>query len=66
MVDNTGFTFEAWNEYTSWQTEDKRILKKINEPIKDITRSGHGGIGHPEPLKYNIFKRKKEAGNLFF
>jgi toxin YoeB len=54
MVDNVSFTFDAWEEYTAWQTEDKRTIKKINKLIRDIIRSGNDGIGHPEPLKGNL------------
>ena len=36
-----------------WQLQDKKIVKKINELVKDIERNGlSNGIGHPEPLKY--------------
>jgi toxin YoeB len=45
------FTLRGWSEYTEWQTEDRRALKKINQLIKDIIRNGNTGIGHPEPLK---------------
>ena len=54
MIDNISFSIEGWNEYTSWQIEDKRTLKKINELIRDIIRNGHVGIGHPEPLKHKL------------
>jgi len=29
------FTLDGWEEYTAWQSEDKRTLKKINrqEPL---------------------------------
>ena len=43
----------AWEEYLSWQTKDKKTLKRINAPIKDIQRSPFDGIGKPEPLKEN-------------
>lgn len=44
---------KAWDDYLSWQTEDKKTLKRINELIKDIERNGlSNGIGKPEPLKY--------------
>jgi len=43
----------AWDEYLYWQQTDKKIVKKINELIKDIERNGLSqGIGHPEPLRY--------------
>ena len=44
----------AWEEYLSWQTEDKKTLKRINALIKDIQRSPFDGIGKPEPLKENL------------
>ena len=40
--------------YVSWQSEDKKILKKINELVKDIERSPHKGLGKPEALKYDL------------
>ena len=44
----------AWEEYCSWQTEDKRTLKKLNARRKDIQRTPADGIGKPEPLKENL------------
>ena len=50
---NIVFTQTAWEHYTEWQGEDKRIVKRSNELIKDIERNGLlCGIGKPEPLKY--------------
>lgn len=45
---------EAWDEYLSWSKEDKKILKRINELIKDIDRNGNEGIGKPEALRFNL------------
>ena len=44
------FTKKAWNEYISWENEDKRILNKLNTLIEDIIRNGNKGLGKPEPL----------------
>ena len=30
---------EAWEEYLQWQKQDKKIVKKINEIIKDIKQT---------------------------
>jgi toxin YoeB len=50
---NLVWTPTAWEQYTSWQTEDRKMVKRINELIKDINRNGLlKGIGKPEPLKY--------------
>ena len=44
----------AWEDYLCWQTQEKKILKRINQLIKDIDRNGYEGIGKPEPLKYEL------------
>ena len=50
---NIVFTPTAWEHYTEWQREDKKMVKRINELIKDIERNGLlKGIGKPEPLKH--------------
>lgn len=52
-MSNISFTDDAWEEYLYWQTQDKKTLKRINELLKDISRSGAlTGIGKPEHLRY--------------
>jgi len=46
------FVDESWEDYLYWQKNDKRILSKINDLSKDISRNPFSGIGKPEPLKY--------------
>jgi len=48
------FSKNAWEDYTSWLTEDKKILKKINDLIKEIQRTPYEGKGKPEPLKCDL------------
>ena len=48
------FSKNAWEEYVSWQTDDKKILRKVNELIKDIGRHPFEGIGKPEPLRFDL------------
>jgi toxin YoeB len=43
----------AWEDYLYWQQTDKKVLKRINALIKDITRQPFEGLGDPEPLKHN-------------
>ena len=45
---------KSWDEYLYWQTQDKKILKKINSLIKDIKRDPYDGIGKPEQLKHEL------------
>ncbi len=46
------FVDESWEDYLYWQKVDKKILKRINNLIKDISRNPYDGIGKPEPLKH--------------
>lgn len=48
------FSDKAWDDYLYWQQNDKQILKKINQLIKDIQRDPFEGIGKPEPLKHEL------------
>jgi toxin YoeB len=47
------FVDESWEDYLYWQSTDKKILKRINELLKDISRTPYAGIGKPEPLRHN-------------
>ena len=51
---NKVFADTGWEDYTYWQTEDRKTLKKINQLINDICRNGNEGIGKPEPLSGNL------------
>jgi toxin YoeB len=46
--------FDAWEDYLYWQKQDKKILKRINQLVRDISRNPFEGIGKPEPLKGNL------------
>jgi toxin YoeB len=48
------FEATAWEDYQYWQKEDRMILKKINQLIRDIQRNPFDGIGKPEALKNNL------------
>ncbi|MGF6844779.1 toxin YoeB [Chitinophaga sp. W3I9] len=44
----------AWEDYLYWQHHDRRIMKKINELLKDTMRQPFEGLGKPELLKENL------------
>lgn len=48
------FTENAWDDYLYWQTIDKKLVKRINDLIKDMKRCPFEGIGKPEGLKYDL------------
>ena len=61
------FAEDGWSEYLYWQTQDKKILKKINQLLQSIERDGAlQGLGKPEPLKYGMsgsFSRRIDEAN---
>jgi toxin YoeB len=46
------FDAHGWDDYTHWQTQDRKTLKRINTLITDVLRDPFSGIGKPEPLKH--------------
>ncbi len=46
--------FDAWEEYLYWQSHDKKMLKRINQLVKNIYRNPFDELGKPEPLKGNL------------
>ncbi|GAA5145215.1 type II toxin-antitoxin system mRNA interferase toxin YoeB [Microbacterium pseudoresistens] len=42
----------AWEDYTHWQTADRRVLKRIDKLIEECLRDPFEGIGKPEQVKY--------------
>jgi len=46
------FVDESWEDYLYWQKTDNKILSKINDLLKDISRTPFSGLGKPEPLKH--------------
>lgn len=45
------WTHTAWKEYVEWQEIDKKMVRKINELIRECLRTPFEGTGKPEPLK---------------
>ena len=45
------FDDDAWADYLWWQTQDRKVLRRINLLVEDVRRNGEG-IGKPEPLEH--------------
>jgi len=41
------FSSHAWEDYSTWLKEDRKMLLKINQLIKEIQRTPFEGIGKP-------------------
>jgi toxin YoeB len=48
------WTRNAWDDYLYWQRTDQKVLRAINDLIKDVERDPFRGIGKPEPLKHAL------------
>jgi toxin YoeB len=48
------FGSKAWEDYLWFQTYDKKLLKKLNDLLKETLRTPFEGTGKPEPLKANL------------
>lgn len=48
------FAEQAWEDYFYWQQQDKRMVKRINELIRETVREPFDGIGKPEALKHAL------------
>lgn len=51
---NILFTDIAWEDYTYWQRTDPKMVRRINELIRDAAREPFAGLGKPEPLKFTL------------
>jgi toxin YoeB len=61
----------GWEDYLYWQTQDRRVLKRINLLIADLLRDDpFAGIGKPEALKHALAgawsRRIDEANRLVY
>ncbi len=48
------FSEQAWEDYLYWQKIDKKLVQRINDLLKEITRTPHTGAGKPEALKHAL------------
>lgn len=53
-MSNLVFLPEGWEDYLYWQGQDKKILRRINQLLLDISRNAFEGLGKPEPLRGNL------------
>ena len=51
---NIVFSSQAWDDYLYWQHTDRKTLKRVNDLIKEITRTPFQGTGKPEPLRHAL------------
>ena len=64
---NILFTDTGWAQYTEWQGQDKKTIKRINQLLKSIDRDGAlQGIGKPELLRHDksgLYSRRIDETN---
>jgi toxin YoeB len=53
-AERLAWTAAAWEDDVSWQGQDRRQLKRINQLIQARLRGAFVGIGTPEPLREHL------------
>lgn len=70
MTRQLAFDVTGWEDYTYWQGQDRKTLKRINLLIQDVMRDPSTGTGKPEPLKHILAgawsRRIDEANRLVY
>ena len=54
MPDRLTWTQAAWQDYLYWQTQDRKMLKRVNLLLQDTVRNPFTGLGKPESLRENL------------
>lgn len=44
----------AWDDYLHWQAHDPKLLRRINDLIRECSRTPFKGTGKPEPLRGSL------------
>ena len=52
MTRALAFDPHGWEDYVSWQSEDRTTLRRLNVLTADVLRDPFDGIGKPEPLRH--------------
>jgi len=53
-AERLAWTPAAWDDYLSWQGQDRKQLRRINQLIQACLRDPFVGIGKPELLRENL------------
>ena len=48
------FSEQAWEDYEYWLKNYRKLLKRINQLIRDACRDPFQGLGKPEPLRHML------------
>jgi len=48
------FESGAFEDFTAWAAQDKKLYARIIELIRDIDRNPFTGLGKPEPLRHQM------------
>jgi len=51
---NIVFEQSAFEDFTDWASDDKKLYKRLVSLIKETTRNPYTGLGKPEALKHEL------------
>lgn len=53
-MQNLEFDPEAFNDLAWWVEKDRKVALRIMKLVQAIQRDPFGGVGKPEPLRYEL------------
>ena len=48
------FSENAWQDYHHWRTAEPKVFERLNDLIREASRTHFKGTGKPEPLKGDL------------
>lgn len=48
------FADKTWEDYLYWQKQDRKMVERINNLIRETRRDPFSGVGKPEALKHAL------------
>ncbi len=70
MSRQLAFDANGWEDYTYWQGQDRKTLRRVNALIRELLRDPFTGTGKLEPLKHILsgawYRRIDEANRLVY
>ncbi|MDO9423437.1 MAG: Txe/YoeB family addiction module toxin [Methylobacter sp.] len=51
---NIAFEQSAFEDFSNWASEDKKLYKRLVSLIKETLRNPYAGLGKPEALRHEL------------
>lgn len=48
----------AWDDYARWQTDNRKVVARIDALLTEVACNAQTGFGKPEPLRHGYWSRR--------